>query len=187
MKIDKEYLEKSIEDYLKKYFLDGQSLYILVNNNSIMLKLRKVNIWWYFSNTKMLIENNETLHTDIRTFWGWRKFKKNWDRDRCTVGPYSKELISLNIAKLEFKKQYWPFFTDMFSLIEDLDFNNQAPISLAPLYDDNSQSINYMNQEWYNKLLNDYTEYFQSDNKSDIADKHYQEQARLHGLKFVVR
>ena len=54
-------------------------------------------------------------------------------------------------------------------------------IKLMPISDNVSKA------DWHKKLLEDYTQYYQSDNKSDIVEKHYQEQARLHGLKFVVR
>jgi len=121
------------------------------------------------------------------TFDGWRSLFCNLDStsiSKCTKAE--RTIRNLGFGKAYFKSMLFNFLEEMFSLIEGQSNNLKKGVNLIPLSKDSQ--INHMkNQNWYNKLLEEYTQYYQSGSKSDIADKHYQEQAKLHGLKFVVR
>jgi len=104
----------------------------------------------------------------------------------------AKPLYKVGMGHGYFRVRVLPIIEDLFRVMEKhknlffLSCEGNKNIFLVPL-GHTYQTSNYMNQDWYQNLLQKYTEYCQSDSKSDIADRHYQEQARLHGLKFIVR
>jgi len=101
----------------------------------------------------------------------------------------SLDLLSkLRLGNAYFSVIFSKFLEKMFSIIEAQSELNilKKGVNLISLSKD-LQIRHIKKQDWYNKLLEEYTEYYQSGSKSDIAERHYQEQARLHGLKFVIR
>jgi len=71
--------------------------------------------------------------------------------------------------------------------IAELILENDLPINLVPIDNKRVKFSETKKLAWYNKLLTEYIEYHQSGNTSDIVNNHYQEQARLHGLKFIIK
>ena len=71
--------------------------------------------------------------------------------------------------------------------VEDVfeKFHHQSIKSLAIDLVPIDRNARYEKQDYHKKLLADYTAYTQSGSVSDIVERHYQEQALMHGLKFI--
>jgi len=204
-------LEEDIKNIIKKYgFISYLSDLDICGTSSFEFKLNNIH-YTFLCNVRKLIISSEPVgvskHVGLRnyksinrTFYEWRSFGSKLIKSHLSYyndinGDINQEeriklLENVGLSKMIFMLEVYPLIKELFSMIEELKEEKTISLSkginLVPL--DKDQQIAYMKkQDWYNKLLTEYTQYYQSDSKSDIADKHYQEQARLHGLKFIVR
>jgi len=101
---------------------------------------------------------------------------------------FYEHLEAIGIQEHIFVNVFRPMMSKIIKILLEEESQQELtdPISLIPVNGKlNSTFIKTKQSSWYLKLLKEYIEYSQSDNKSDIIENHYQEQARLHGLKFV--
>ena len=118
----------------------------------------------------------------VESFLNWEEF---FNSSKSTKEGFAK---TMRFDYPTFAYNYIPFMQDVINLIKTGEYKSSINDNLVSLVPINSEKTsNYTNQGWYKQLLQKYTEYHRSDDKSDIVEKHYQEQARLHGLKFIVR
>jgi len=132
-------------------------------------------------------ENLDHKNTVVISFSKWKDIVKY---GRIHIADIEFTLLyildRLKLSINDFIDYYWPSIKHIFEIYERNTGHILASINLVPLNKD-IKIDNLRTQDWYQKFLTEYIEYRKSEEKTDIADNYYQEQARLHGLKFSIK
>jgi len=151
-----------------------------LSNHRVLIASAKYVTYYFYLNSKLIRFNfNKQNHNR-----GILKSFENWQNLNIKEAVQTCDYI---VSSESFVKYYYIAACKVIDyLTEETSDDLKEGINLISL-DNWPLTGETIQSNWYNKLLQEYTQYYQSGSKSDIADKHYQEQARLHGLKFVIR
>lgn len=172
---------------LANHHLNPLKMSVVVGENYIEINTNFHVIQFYTKLERMVIirkKNNKTF---------------NMSFDEWCQNIRASLVQKMGFRESTFSNSYWPIFKTIFR--DTISHNKQLKKTERPetthsylvpineeLAADNPSAYNqYLKDQkegWFIKLMSDYNNL---PDKSEIVIKHYQEQARIHGLKFVDR